>query len=138
MTNPELQAKDHVDTKEEKLLQKEAKDTDLSAHQDLIDMIAYKYAGKAGAENKDDQDGKDLYKGDISEKDAKQVLVPFQGLAKAFGVPFVKDILSSPLYDVKYEDIVAMDKELSTSLQNREIILIQNELNALKQVIQMP
>lgn len=44
MTNQELQAKGNINTPEEKLLQKEAKDTDLSAHHDLVNLIAYKYA----------------------------------------------------------------------------------------------
>jgi len=78
MSNPELHAKDQVDTKEQKPLQKEAKDTELFAHPDLINMILEKYADKIAPKNKDNQYG----------KDERQLLATFQRIASdpIFGV----------------------------------------------------
>ncbi len=126
MSNPELQAKDHVDTKEQKPLQKEAKDTELFAHPDLINMILEKYADKIAPKNKDNQYG----------KDERQLLATFQRIASdpIFGVWFVESAVRN---DASYEDILEVDK-LIDSMSKWEIVLIQKEIDALKKTIETP
>ncbi len=136
MSNPELQAKNPVDTKEERLLQKEAEATDLSEHPDLMEMIAYKYAGRTTKENKDDPDGKDLYKWEVSEEDAKQVLAPFIRIASEpkFWVKFAEAATKA---NAPYEDILVID-ELLNEMRNSEIDLVKYELQDLLETIESP
>ena len=126
MSNPELHAKDQVDTKEQKPLQKEAKDTELFAHPDLINMILEKYADKIAPKNKDNQYG----------KDERQLLATFQRIASdpIFGVWFVESAVRN---DASYEDILEVDK-LIDSMSKWEIVLIQKEIDALKKTIETP
>jgi len=136
MTNPELPANDHVDTKEEMLLRKEAKDTNLYAYPDLVNVIAYKYAGKTDSEKKDDVDAKDFYKDEVTKTNAKEMLAPFQRIAMdhTFGVKFLQTAVES---DAPYEDIQAIDS-LIDSMSKGEIVLLQKEIDALKQTIENP